>query len=127
VDERAYFRIAVERASMDVVPEAAVEGVEAVENVQLKLLAGGSEANVQHFTVAPGAVVPEHSHPHEQLGYVLSGALDFAVDGETVRVEAGDSYVIPGGEPHGAVNHDDEPAVGLDVFAPPRDDPDWRD
>ncbi|NHN43482.1 cupin domain-containing protein [Halorubellus sp. JP-L1] len=112
---------------MEVVPESTVESTEAVDGVSLTLLAGGSEANVQHFDIDPGASVPEHSHPHEQVGYVLSGALDFEVDGETVTVEAGDSFVIPGDEPHGARNRGDVPAVGLDVFSPPRDDPDWRD
>jgi quercetin dioxygenase-like cupin family protein len=112
---------------MQVVPEAAVESTEAVDGAHLKLLAGGTEANVQHFAIDPGAVVPEHSHPHEQVGYMLSGALDFEVDGETITVEAGDSYAIPGDEPHSATNHGDEPAVGLDVFSPPRDEPDWQD
>lgn len=112
---------------MEVVPEDAIEATEAVEAVHLKLLAGGERANVQHFEVEAGATVPEHSHPHEQLGYMLSGELTFIVDGEEKVVRAGDSYVLDGGEPHAAENRGDEPAIGLDVFAPPRDDPDWMD
>lgn len=112
---------------MEVIPEEDVESTEAVEGVHLKLLAGGDDANVQRFFVEPGATVPEHSHPHEQVGYVVEGTLTFDVDGETHRVEAGDSYVVPGGEPHAAVNEGDVPVVGIDVFSPPRDDPDWQD
>jgi quercetin dioxygenase-like cupin family protein len=112
---------------MEIVPEADVESTEAVDGVHLKLLAGGTEANVQQFTIEPGATVPEHSHPHEQVGYVLEGELEFTVDGETLRAETGDSYVVPGGEPHSATNTADVPVVGLDVFSPPRDNPDWRD
>jgi quercetin dioxygenase-like cupin family protein len=112
---------------MDIVPESDVEAVEAVDGAHLKLLAGGTEMNVQHFRIEPGATVPEHSHPHEQTGYMLEGALTFTVDGETRVVEAGDSYVLPGGEVHGAENRGDVPAVGLDIFSPPRDDPDWKD
>ncbi|WP_323677512.1 cupin domain-containing protein [Halorubellus sp. PRR65] len=112
---------------MEVVPETAVESTEAVDDVHLKILAGGTEANVQHFRIDPGAVVPEHSHANEQLGYLLSGALDFHVDGETVTIEPGDSYVFHGDEPHGAENTGDEPAVGIEVFSPPRENPDWRD
>lgn len=112
---------------MDIVSEAAVSSTEAVDGAHLKLLAGGDRANVQHFVVDPGATVPEHSHPHEQVGFLLEGRLAFDVDGERRVVEAGDSYVIPGGEQHAAENTGDEPAVGLDVFSPPRDDPDWRD
>ena len=112
---------------MEIVPEASVESTEAVDGAHLKLLAGGTEANVQHFHIDPGAVVPEHSHPHEQLGYVVSGTLDFHVDGDTRTVEPGDSYVLAGDEPHGAENTGDEPAVGIEVFAPPRENPDWRE
>jgi quercetin dioxygenase-like cupin family protein len=112
---------------MEVIPESEVESIEAVDGVHLKLLAGGTEENVQHFTIEPGATVPEHSHHHEQVGYMLDGALEFAVDGETKRVAVGDSYVIAGDEPHGAENVGDVPAVGLEVFAPPRDGPDWQD
>ena len=112
---------------MDIVPASSVEATEAVDGAHLKLLAGGSEMNVQHFRIEPGATVPEHSHPNEQSGYILDGTLTFIVDGETHVVEAGDSYVFAGGEPHGAENRGDVPVVGLDIFSPPRDDPDWMD
>ena len=97
-----------------------------VDGVHLKLLAGGTEANIQQFTIEPGAVVPEHSHPHEQVGYLLDGTLTFTVDGESRLVEADDSYVIPGGEPHSAENNGDTTAIGLDIFSPPRDNPEWN-
>lgn len=112
---------------MQVISESDVEGTEAVDGVHLKLLAGGEHENVQHFTIEPGATVPAHSHPHEQVGYMLSGELTFTVDGDEHVLEPGDSYVIPGDETHAAANHGDTPAVGLDVFSPPRDDPDWQD
>jgi quercetin dioxygenase-like cupin family protein len=112
---------------MDVVPEESEESTEAVDGVQLKLLAGGENANLQHFFIEPGATVPEHSHPHEQLGFVVQGTLTFVVDGEDRPVGEGDTYHLAGGEPHAAENHGDVPVVGYDVFSPPRDDPDWRD
>jgi len=112
---------------MEVVPEASVESTEAVDGVHLKLLAGGERANVQHFTIEPGERVPEHSHHHEQLGYMLSGTATFVVDGEELRVSEGDSYRLASEEPHAAENHGDVPAVGIDVFAPPRANPDWQD
>lgn len=100
--------------------------VEAVPGVQLSQLAAGTEMSVQHFTVEPGAEVPAHSHPHEQSGYITAGALTFQMaDGEKVVCEAGDSYVLGGGETHAAVNRGDVPAEGIDVFSPPRTDPDW--
>lgn len=112
---------------MEIVPESERPSTEAVDGASLRLLAGGTEVNIQQFSIDPGAVVPEHSHPHEQAGYLLEGALTFTVDDESLLVEADDSYVIPGGEPHSAENRADTTAVGLDVFSPPRDDPDWSE
>jgi len=99
--------------------------VEAVDGVDLAQLAAGEQMSVQHFHVEPGAVVPEHDHPHEQAGFIYNGALTFLVDGEEFVVGTDESYVIPGGEPHGAINRGDDPVDGVDIFAPPRLNPDW--
>jgi quercetin dioxygenase-like cupin family protein len=137
-------------AGMHHVPKEATESVEAVPGVHLSKQAEGDRMNVQGFYVEPGASIPAHSHPHEQAGYVASGTLTFVLrprdeasdgegtdapvtvngdpvdpDGSEVQVSAGDSYVIPGGEPHGAVNRGEVPVEGVDVFSPPRTDPDW--
>lgn len=112
---------------MDVVPDADVEAVEAVDEVFLTQGAVGEETSIQRFVIEPGATVPEHDHPHEQIGVVTEGTATFVVDGEDLVVEAGDTYVIPGGEPHAALNHGDETVVGYDIFSPPRANPDWQD
>ena len=112
---------------MEVVPKDDEESTEAVEGVHLSLLAGADRMNVQHFEIEPGATVPEHSHENEQTGYVTRGTLTFAVDGEEIDVSEGDSYAIPGDEPHAAENRGDEPVEGVDIFSPPRNDPDWKD
>jgi len=101
---------------------------EAVEAVHLQRLVAGDRTSVQHFTVEPGATVPEHAHPHEQAGLVYEGELTFLLaDGEAVTVGAGEAYVLDGDEPHAAENRGTEPARGVDVFSPPRTDPDWAD
>ncbi|MDS0278316.1 cupin domain-containing protein [Halomicroarcula sp. S1AR25-4] len=112
---------------MQEVPQAASETVEVVDGVHLTQMAAGEAMSVQHFHIEPSAVVPEHSHPHEQVGYVITGTLTFEVDGEEFVVGPGDSYVVPGDEPHGAENRRDDPVSGIDVFSPPRTDPDWLD
>jgi quercetin dioxygenase-like cupin family protein len=112
-------------AFMERVPYEAADAVEAMNGVHLAQLAAGERMNVQHFFVEPGDTVPEHSHEHEQVGFVLEGSGTFLVDGEEIFVAEGDSYVIPGGEPHELQNRAEIPLRGLDVFSPPRDDPDW--
>ena len=63
-----------------------------------------------------------HSHPHEQIAYILKGSVEFAVDGkENIVLRTGDSiYVKPN------VMHGCKPLEGgttlLDVFTPMRDD-----
>ena len=101
------------------------ETVEAVEGVHLTQLVAGDRMSVQHFHIEPGATVPEHSHHHEQTGFIAGGALTFLVDGEEFVASTGESYVLPGDEPHAAENRGDVAVKGVDIFSPPRTDPDW--
>ena len=112
---------------MDVLPDADVEAVEAVDGVFLTQGAAGEETSIQRFVIDPGADVPEHDHPHEQVGVITEGSITFVVDGEDRVVEAGDTYVVPGGEPHAARNDGNDPVVGYDIFSPPRTNPDWQE
>jgi quercetin dioxygenase-like cupin family protein len=72
-------------------------------------------------TFEPGSVVAEHSHPHEQMGMMISGRLEFTVGGITRVLGPGDLWRIPGGVPHRVVAIDG-PAVALDCFHPIRED-----
>lgn len=112
---------------MDVVGTTDREPTEAVDGVHLSLLAGGEEMNVQHFEIEPGAVVPEHSHPHEQAGYLTEGTLTFLTGDGEHEVGPGESYSIPGDEPHGAENRGEAVVRGIDIFSPPRENPDWAE
>ena len=69
----------------------------------------------------PGAVVAEHAHENEQLGFVLQGSMDFRVGDERRELGPGETWTIPPNTPHEAVAGQDG-AVVIDVFAPPRDD-----
>ncbi|MFC6834925.1 cupin domain-containing protein [Halomarina ordinaria] len=112
---------------MDVMSRSDRDLVDAVEGVSLGQLVVGEEMSVQYFRIEPGAEVPEHSHPHEQTGYVTAGVLTFVVDGEEREVGVDDAYVIPGGEPHAARNDGDDAVEGVDVFSPPRLNADWSE
>jgi quercetin dioxygenase-like cupin family protein len=62
-----------------------------------------------------------HSHPHEQLGYVLEGTLHLTVDGVEHVLDAGSAFCIPGGVEH-AARADERACRVLDVFSPPREE-----
>lgn len=100
---------------------------EAVENVHLAQLAAGEEMSVQHFRIEPGATVPSHDHHHEQSGFVYEGELTFVLADDEVTVGAGESYVLAGHEVHGAENRGDTVVRGVDIFSPPRPNPDWAE
>jgi len=111
---------------MDVVTTDAFEEVEAEPGVFLAQLATGDEMSIQHLRMAPGAVIPEHSHHHEQVGFVYEGRQTFVLEGdETVAVEPGESYHLKSHERHGAENRADVEMRAIDVFSPPRPNPDW--
>ena len=112
---------------MDLVPDTDVEAVEAVAGVFLTQGATGAKTSIQRFEFDPGESVPKHDHPHEQIGVITEGTLTFIIDGEELVAESGDTYVIPGDEPHAAVNRGDESAIGYEVFSPPRTNPDWQE
>ena len=84
-------------------------------------IASGEKLMFSLVTLEPGAVVPEHSHPHEQMGIMVSGDMELTVSGETRRLSGNEIYLIPGGVPHKVVTGP-RGAVALDAFSPPRDE-----
>jgi len=72
-------------------------------------------------TLQPNSVVPDHSHPHEQVGYVIEGHVVFHIGGEAKKLGPGDMFRIPGNVKHRVVALD-ETAKVLDIFHPIRDD-----
>jgi len=81
----------------------------------------GEKMLVSLVDLDAGAVLPNHSHPHEQCSYVLSGELHFTVGGETKLVNAGEVVIIPGDVEHSATVGP-EPARVVDSFSPVRED-----
>jgi quercetin dioxygenase-like cupin family protein len=81
----------------------------------------GEKIMMSLVEIAPNAVVPTHSHPHEQAGMVIQGEFEFTIGGETKLLKQGDAYVIPGGVEHGVVGSQGW-SLALDIFSPPRED-----
>lgn len=91
-----------------------------IEKVQLKTLAYGEKTLMAEFKLEAGANLPQHSHPHEQTGYLVSGAMELTIGGKTFPVKPGDSWSIPGEMQHNAVAMKD--SVAIEVFHPVRED-----
>jgi quercetin dioxygenase-like cupin family protein len=70
-----------------------------------------------------GSCWEEHQHPQDQITTVLEGVVDFVVDGEAVRLEAGQLAALPGGTPHSATVPEGG-AITLNVFTHRENTPD---
>jgi quercetin dioxygenase-like cupin family protein len=54
---------------------------------------------------APGVMAPEHSHPGEEIVYVVEGLLEYVIDGKPpVTLKAGETLIVPYGVTHSAKN-----------------------
>jgi len=73
-----------------------------------------------YWTVAAGAALPEHAHPHEQVTNIIRGTFEMTVDGETRIIEPGDIVVIPPGARHRGRALTD--CFIMDLFYPVRED-----
>lgn len=101
-------------------PSSASRPVEMGQGVVRRTLGWGDRMLLAEITVRKGSIIPAHAHPHEQIGYVASGRLEFTIDGKAVVVDAGDGYTIAGGVPHSVVALED--SVAIDVFSPVREE-----
>ena len=64
---------------------------------------------------------PVHSHPHEQMTFVVQGKVKFTIDGLATIAAPGDILHFPPDTPHGATMLDEE-VVLIDIFSPIRED-----
>ena len=67
-----------------------------------------------------GGIGANHSHPHQQVTYVVSGAFEVNIEGKKEVLRKGDAFVIPSNADHGAVCLED--GVLIDTFSPLRED-----
>lgn len=80
----------------------------------------GQNVMLARVLLKKGCIVPEHSHPNEQITFIAEGALKFWIDGKIIVVNAGEVLTIPPNMPHKAEALED--TVDFDVFNPPRAD-----
>lgn len=92
----------------------------AFKGVDLDSLAVGEKSMVTKMNYVVGNYAAEHTHPHEQCGYVISGKYLMTVEEKEFILEAGDSYAVPGNVPHSFKVL--EAGEVVDVFTPHRED-----
>lgn len=77
----------------------------------------GREAVVARVEVAAGARAGRHTHPGDEISYVLEGEAELLIDGQPPRtVKAGESFIIPAGTVHDAHNPGSTPIKLVGVY-----------
>ena len=77
----------------------------------------GREAVIARVEIIPGARAGRHTHPGDEISYVLEGEGEILIEGQPARkVKAGDGFVIPGGMKHDAHNTGGQPLKLVGVY-----------
>jgi len=85
-----------------------------------RVLAYNDKLFLAEHEMVKGWVGTVHSHPHDQVVYVVHGHLRVTCQGATFDSRTGDSFVVRGGVEHGASAIEDSRVV--DIFTPCRED-----
>ena len=93
---------------------------EPLPGIRQKTLVWGAKTLMTEFRLKKGASLPQHSHPHEQTGYLVRGSMTLHIGDETSRLSPGDSWNIPSNVPHRAEIHED--SVAIEIFYPVREE-----
>lgn len=90
------------------------------EGVSRRILAHSAAIMLVEIHFKAGGIGAPHTHPHDQVTYIISGRFRFTNGGETRDVGPGDSIRFAPGIEHGTVCMED--GCLIDVFTPCRED-----
>ena len=93
---------------------------EVIKGIRIKTLCYGDSTLMTEFILQKAAILPEHSHPNEQTGYLIKGKIRLFIDGASRELAPGDSWNIAKDVLHRAEILED--SVAIEVFSPMRED-----
>jgi quercetin dioxygenase-like cupin family protein len=97
--------------------DAQAPGFKRVELQKHDLSTAGREALVARGEFQPGAAVPKHTHPGEEIGFILEGEVTVEIEGQPAKsLKAGDTFFIPAGTVHSAKNTGKAQALVLSTY-----------
>ncbi|MBR0860226.1 cupin domain-containing protein [Bradyrhizobium liaoningense] len=122
---RVFASAAVLAVNLLTLPAAAqTAGVTRTDLQRHDLGAPSREAVQVRVDLAPGVAFGRHTHPGEEIIYVLAGAIEYDVEGKPpVTLGAGDVLFIPAGTVHAAKNVGRETASELATYIVAKDKP----
>jgi quercetin dioxygenase-like cupin family protein len=99
-----------------------VEGEKLGESTIRRILVYSKNLMLMYTEAEPGGPPIAHSHPHEQMGFIIQGTSELTAGGKTVTLRAGSSFLIEPNEYHEIRSVGDEKIKVLDIFHPYRED-----
>jgi quercetin dioxygenase-like cupin family protein len=95
-----------------------------VELQRHELSTQGHEAVLARGEFPVGGGAPKHTHPGEEVGYVLEGELQVEIEGKpAMKLKAGDTFFIPAGQAHSAKNIGKTAAAVISTYIVEKDKP----
>lgn len=88
--------------------------------IKQKTLVFGDKTLMTEFLLTKGCLLPLHSHPYEQTGYLVKGHIRLKIGDKEFDTHVGDSWNIPANVEHGAQIAED--SVAIEIFSPARKD-----
>jgi quercetin dioxygenase-like cupin family protein len=96
-----------------------VEQIEKVPGCHVRFV-HSDNMSFAYWNLDLNAVIPTHSHPHEQVGSIISGLIEVTAGSEKKVLGPGEVVAIPSNVEHSVITL--EPAYVIDVFYPIRED-----
>jgi quercetin dioxygenase-like cupin family protein len=93
---------------------------EIIKGIRIKMLCYGDSMLMSEFLLQKDAILPEHSHPNEQTGYLVKGKIRLFMGNEVRELVSGDSWNVAKDLIHRAEILED--SVAIEVFSPVRED-----
>jgi quercetin dioxygenase-like cupin family protein len=99
--------------SSDVIPEVIAQG----RTRYLAYLSNLMMVVMDFYDGPTSQPDPPHSHPHEQISYVVSGEINFVLGSDVTRLGPGDMFIVPPNAPH-SIQLLNENVRLVDTFSP---------
>jgi quercetin dioxygenase-like cupin family protein len=91
-----------------------------IDGIEMKTFVYGEKSLLTRFHIKKGSLLPKHSHPQEQTGFMVSGKMELFIDEQGFIAEPGDTWSVKGDIEHWAKIFED--SVVVEVFSPLRED-----
>jgi len=93
---------------------------EILQGIKIKTLVYGNDSLMTEFVLSKGSNLLEHTHKHEQIGYLVKGKMELFIKEKSRILKPGDSWCVPSNAKHKAVILED--SIAIEVFIPYREE-----